>query len=69
MSRSAELDAKIAVVVERWKEVDAIYLTSRELRKQRKQRSLAVRVQNVGRALVVVIVRHLKGLYEQLQAR
>ena len=72
MSRSAELDAKIAAMVERWKEHDAIYLAARELRKQRKQRSLAVRVQNAGRTLVVVIVlllHRLRRLREQLPER
>ena len=66
MRQSADLDRKIAAMVERWKEHDALYLAARELRKQRKQRSLAVRVQNVGHALVVVIVLHLRGLYERL---
>ena len=72
MSRSTELDAKIAAMVDRWTEHDAIYLAARELRKQRKQRSLAARMQNAGRTLVVVIVlllHRLRRLREQLPER
>ena len=62
MSRSAELDAKIAAMVERWKEHDAIYLAAKELRARKCARSMTTRIRTGCSAVVVFVTLYVKQL-------
>ena len=62
MSRSAELDAKIAAMVERWKEHDAIYLAAKELRARKCARSMKTRIRTWCSVIAVFVTLYVKQL-------
>ena len=62
MSRSAELDAKIAAMVERWKEHDAIYLAAKELRARKCARSMTTRIRTWCSVIAVFVTLYVKQL-------
>ena len=62
MRQSADLDRKIAAMVERWKEHDALYLAAKELRARKRARSMTTRIRTWCSVMAVFVTLYVKQL-------